>query len=108
MTFIQKIKNFMYLKGFFTVGFLIAVSPLITITYSIDKAGDNKAQAYKTWFKEIIVAIFIQPIHLMFFLIFMASTQEIILRVPILAIFLIGTLSRAELIIRKLFKREVN
>lgn len=99
---------FLYLKRFFIVGFLTAISPLITITYSIDKAGDNQAQAYKTWFKEIMVAIFIQPIHLLFFLIFMRSTQEIILRAPIFAILLIGTLSRAEAIVRKLFKVERN
>lgn len=95
---------FMYLKRFFMVGFLTAISPLITITYSIDKAGDNQAQAYKTWFKEMMVSIFIQPIHLLFFLIFMRSTQEVIFRAPIFAILLIGTLSRAEAIVRKLFK----
>ncbi len=95
---------FIYLKRFFMVGFLTAIAPLITITYSIDKAGDNQAQAYKNWFKEIMIAIFIQPIHLIFFKVFMSSTSEIIARVPILAIILIGTLSRAESIIRKLFK----
>lgn len=95
---------FMYLKRFFMVCFLTVISPLITITYSIDKAKDNQAQAYKTWFKEIMIAIFIQPIHLLFFLVFMNSTQNIILRAPIFAILLIGTLSRAESIFRKLFK----
>lgn len=94
----------MYVKRFFVIGFLTAISPLITITYSIDKAKDNQAQAYKTWFKEIMVAIFIQPIHLLFFLIFMRSTQEIIFRAPIFAIVLIGALSRAETMVKKLFK----
>lgn len=95
---------FMYLKRLFIVGFLTAISPLITITYSIDKARDTQAQAYKTWFKEIMINIFIQPIHLVFFLIVINSTKEIILRTPIFAILLIGSLSRAESIIRKLFK----
>lgn len=95
---------FMYVKRFFVIGFLTAISPLITITYSIDKAKDNQAQAYKTWFKEIMVSIFIQPVHLLFFLIFMRSTQEIIFRAPIFAIVLIGALSRAETMVKKLFK----
>lgn len=95
---------FMYIKRMFMVCFLTAVSPLITITYSIDKAGDNQAQAYKNWFREIMIAIFIQPLHLLFFLIFIYSTQSIALRAPIFAILLIGTLSRAESIVRKIFK----
>lgn len=32
---------FLYLKRFLTVGFLIVIAPLITVTYSIDKAGDR-------------------------------------------------------------------
>lgn len=32
---------FLYLKRFLTIGFLIVISPLITVTYAIDKAGDR-------------------------------------------------------------------
>lgn len=34
---------FLYLKRFLTVGFLIVIAPLITVTYAIDKAGDRKS-----------------------------------------------------------------
>ena len=36
---------FMYIKRMLTVGFLIIIAPLITITYSIDKMGDGRSQA---------------------------------------------------------------
>jgi len=58
-----------YLKRFLAVGFLIVISPLITITYSIDKARDNQAQAYKTWMKEFLVNVFILFVPLLFFLV---------------------------------------
>ena len=35
----------MYIKRFMVIGLLVVVSPLITCTYSLDKAGDGKAQA---------------------------------------------------------------
>lgn len=34
---------FLYLKRFLTVGFLIVIAPIITITYALDKAGDRKS-----------------------------------------------------------------
>ncbi len=36
----------MYIKRMLTISFLIIIAPLITITYSIDKLGDNKSQAH--------------------------------------------------------------
>lgn len=41
-----EIKFFLiYLKRLLAVGFLIVISPLITITYSIDRAGDRKSSS---------------------------------------------------------------
>ena len=37
----------MYMKRLLMIGFLIVVSPIITITYSIDKAGDGKHRRLK-------------------------------------------------------------
>ena len=59
-----------YLKRMITVGFLIIISPLITITYSIDKIGDQKAQALNTWMKEFCYNILIQPFHCIMYLAF--------------------------------------
>ena len=43
----------MYIKRMLTIGFLIVISPLITITYSIDKMGDGKSQALNAWLKNL-------------------------------------------------------
>ena len=96
----------MYLKRMLTVAFLMVISPLITITYSIDKARDNQAQAYKTWIKEFLVNLFIQPLHALLFLIFMYSVYGIMERAPLLAIVFLASLSRGEQLVRKIFKIE--
>ena len=44
----------MYIKRMITVAFLILISPIITITYSIDKAGNGKAEAFSTWLREFL------------------------------------------------------
>lgn len=97
---------FIYLKRMLTVGFLMVISPLITITYSIDKAGDNQAQAYKTWMKEFLVNVFIQPLHALLFLVFMYSIYGIMERAPLLAIIFLAALSRGEQLVRNIFKIE--
>lgn len=60
----------LYLKRMITIGFLIIISPLITITYSIDKIGDQRAQALNTWMKEFCYNILIQPFHCIMYLAF--------------------------------------
>lgn len=67
----QTLKFFiMYAKRMITIGFLILISPLITITYSIDRAGDQKAQALNAWLKEFIYNVLIQPFHCILYLSF--------------------------------------
>ena len=95
---------FMYLKRMIAVGLLMVVSPLITITYSIDKAGDNQAQIFKAWIKEFLINVFVQPLHALLFVIFMYSVYGIMERAPILAIIFIAALSRGEQLFRTIFK----
>lgn len=63
----------MYMKRLFTVGFLIVISPLITVTYSIDKLGDGKSQALDTWFKEFTYNVLIQPFHCIIYMVFTST-----------------------------------
>lgn len=59
-----------YIKRMIKVGFLIIISPMISITYSIDKMGDGKAQALNKWLKEFVYTILIQPFHCIMYLTF--------------------------------------
>ncbi len=52
-----------YLNRMLKIGFLIIISPLISLTYAIDKMGDGKAQAVNNEAKEFLYTVFIQPFH---------------------------------------------
>ena len=52
-----------YIARMVRIAFLIIIAPLVCLTYSIDKMGDNKSQALNTWFKEFFFNVIIQPFH---------------------------------------------
>ena len=93
----------LYTKRLLIVGFLIMISPLITITYSIDKAGDGKAQAFSTWIKEFLLNVLIQPLHALLYLIFVFSANAIAKESIIVAIALLFSLGQAERMVKVIF-----
>ncbi len=103
-----------YLKRMITVGFLIIIAPLITITYSIDKIGDGKAQALNAWLKEISYNVLIQPFHCVIYLAFFGAIYEILIKgfgnitAYILAFVVLKFMREAEGILRKIFHFEAN
>lgn len=94
---------YLYMKRTLMTGFLIAIAPLITITYSIDKAGDGRAQAFGTWLKEFLFTVLIQPLHALIYLIFMFSAGAIAEYAPWVALLFMMSLGSAEKIVRTIF-----
>ncbi len=98
----------MYMKRMLTIGFLIIISPLITITYSIDKAKDGKAQAVNTWLKEFIYNVLIQPFHCIIYLTFVSTilntlgTKASLVKLA-LAVMCIRFVWKAEEIVKTIF-----
>lgn len=93
----------MYIKRLLAVSFLTIISPLITITYSIDKAGDGRAQAFEGWFKEYLMNILIQPLQAILYLIFVFSANSIAAEAPLVGIIFLLSLTRAEKIVKTIF-----
>lgn len=79
------------------------ISPLVTITYSIDKAGDGKAQAFSTWMKEFMLNVLIQPLHAIIYLVFLLTANEIAERAPLVAIALLMAMGQAERMVKTIF-----
>ena len=52
-----------YVQRFLTVIFLIMVSPLVPIVYSIDKMRGGNGVTLNTWFKELVYNVFVQTLH---------------------------------------------
>ncbi|HBJ12670.1 MAG TPA: hypothetical protein DDY53_05040 [Clostridiales bacterium] len=96
----------MYIKRFMVIGLLVVVSPLITCTYSLDKAGDGKAQAFQILFKELIVNILMQPMHLFLYSVLLGFATNIIQEYPLFTILLLIGVSRGEKIIKQIFRMQ--
>lgn len=115
-----------YINRMLRVGFLIIISPLITITYSLDKMKDSKSQALNTWFKELLFTILLQPFHCIIYYSFISvcfnlisdtsilnsgglgdfvgdATQYNQLAAAVLAILSIVFIKQAEKIVRTIF-----
>ena len=92
-----------YIKRFFMIGFLIAIAPLVTITYSIDKAGDGRAQAFSNWTKEMIINVLIQPLHALIYLVIIVTANNIVLNSPTVAILLLLSIEKKEKMVRTIF-----
>ena len=95
---------FMYLKRVISNAFLILISPLVTVTYAIDKSNDCKAQAFNSWLEEFITNTFIQPMHLILFLVLLYSAGAIAELYPIIAILFMFGIGQGEKLLRGLFK----
>ena len=94
----------MYFYRVLRVGFYIVIAPLVCLTYPIDRLGDGRAQAFKNWFTEITMEIFLQSIHLGIYIIFIFSAGEIIRQAPFLGIIFLAALGNGEKIVRNIFK----
>lgn len=95
---------FMYIKRFFTINLLVVISPLVTVTYSMDKAGDGQPQAFQMLIKELIANILLLPMHLLLYLVLIGFALNIIMEVPLFAVLLLIGVTKGEAIIKKLFK----
>lgn len=104
---IYQVKFFlMYLNRMFSMGFLIVISPLITIPYSATKTSiagkDGRSPMLERWFKEYSINAFIQPLHAAIYIVFIASAREIFTVAPLLAVIFFAALSRTERIVKNI------
>ena len=91
-----------YLFRTIKVYFYVIISPLVCLTYSIDKIGDGKSQAFDHWLREFMGEILIQPIQLIVYTIFILSASQLINDAPLLMVVLLASLSNLEKIIVKI------
>lgn len=94
----------MYLFRVLKIFILTIVSPLMCVTYPIDAMGDGRAQGFNNWFRRIMMEIFIQPIHLVIYIVFIYSAGEIAKVQPLVGIIFIIALDYSEKIVRNAFK----
>ena len=92
-----------YLKRFYTLGLLTIVSPLITVTYAVDKLKDDKSQILGKFYREYFYAYFLQPLHCIIYLFYLGGVGAIAVTSPLMGLFLLSMFGRVEKIIKGLF-----
>lgn len=98
----------MYIKRMITIAFLILISPIITITYSIDKVGNGKAEAFESWIREFFENVLIQPFHCLIYLAFTSVAMNLLEKTASLAATLLVILTmffilESEKLVKKIF-----
>ena len=82
-----------YAKRAMQVYVLIIISPLICVSYPIDRISDDRGQALRQWVIDFSTAILMQPFQYMVYVLIFGSFDEIMLKVPLLtaiAFYLLG------------------
>lgn len=99
-----------YVKRMITIAFLIMISPIITITYSLDRMGDGKSQALNTWFKNFVYNILLQPFHCIIYLALVQTALNTMstgnISSVIVAIIMVFFMYQAEDIVKDIFHFE--
>ena len=107
-----------YFNRMLKTAFLVIISPLITLTYSIDKMGDGKAQALGAWLKEFVYTILMQPVHCIIYMCFINIALSLLIEkqgngvsretiaVAIISLLCVKFVKDAENLVRKIFRFE--
>lgn len=67
-----------YIKRLLSVFILIILSPLVGISYAIDKIKDNRSQSLGRWLKEIAFTVLLQSAHALVYTVFMVGIVKTI------------------------------
>lgn len=92
-----------YFKRVLKVAFLTIISPIVAITYPIDKMNDGKAQGFDMWLKEYIFNALLQPMHYILYYILVSSSLSLAVNNPIYGIVALMFISQAEKLLKRIF-----
>ena len=92
-----------YIKRYIYMVFLTLISPLVALTYPIDKVKDGQAQAFNFWFKEYLYNLLLQPLHLILYMLLIGSAMRFAASDPLYVIVCLGFMVPAEKLLKAMF-----
>lgn len=95
--------TFVYLKRVLYMAFLTIISPIVALTYPIDKANDGAAQGFEIWLKEFTFNALLQPMHYILYYVLVSSSLSLSVRNPVYAIVALMFISQAEKLLKRIF-----
>ena len=103
LTIYTIIFSWTYLRRLIYMVFLTLISPLVALTYPIDKVKDGQAQAFNFWFREYLYNLLIQPVHFLLYMLLIGSAMRFATENPIYVIVALGFMVPAEKLIKAMF-----
>ena len=94
--------TFIYLKRVLKVAFLTMISPIVALTYPLDKVNDGKAQGFDMWLKEYIFNALLQPLHYFLYYILVSSSLSLAVNNPIYGIAALMFMTHAEKLLKSI------
>lgn len=94
--------TFVYLKRVLRMAFLTMISPIIALTYPIDKM-EGEAKGFNSWIKEFIFNALLQPVHYILYYILVSTSLTLAARNPIYGIVVLAFMSQAERLLKRIF-----
>ena len=95
--------SWVYLRRLIYMIFLTLISPLVALTYPIDKVKDGQAQAFNFWFREYFYNLLLQPLHLLLYMLLIGSAMQFAAENPIYVVVALGFMVPAEKLIKTMF-----
>lgn len=103
LTIITGIFTWTYLKRIAYLALLTILAPFVAMTYALDKLKDGSAQGFNNWFKEYLVNLMIQPIHLLLYTVLVSSALELAETNLVYSIVAIAFIMPSEKLVRRFF-----
>jgi len=94
--------TFVYLKRVLYMAFLTIISPIVALTYPLDKM-EGKARGFEMWLKEYMYNALLQPMHYILYYILVTSSLTLAAKNPIYAIIAISFVAQGEKLLKQIF-----
>ena len=94
--------TFLYLKRMLIMDFLTVISPIVALTYPLDKM-EGEAKGFQLWLKEFLFNALLQPLHYVLYYIFVSSSLSLAANNIIYAIAALMFISNAEKLLKRIF-----
>ena len=94
--------TFLYFKRVLRMAFLTIISPIVALTYPIDKM-EGQAKGFQMWLKEYTYNALLQPMHYILYYILVSSSLSLAAHNPIYGIAALMFISQAENLLKRIF-----
>lgn len=94
--------TFIYFKRVLKMAFLTIISPIVALTYPIDKMN-GKAQGFNMWLREYIFNALLQLVHCILYYVLVSTSLSLAVNNPLYGIVALMFISQAERLLKKIF-----